>query len=419
MRLALLALGTRGDVQPCIALGLGLEKAGFELRFAAYADFEPFVTQHGLTFAPIAGNERELTQSEQGQELHETDRNPLRTMLQMSRMLQALPQAYWDSFWEACRGAEAILCLPSAPHGYHIAEKLGIPAITVSLSPLIGRTRKFPSPYLHTERRLGGLYNLATHVLFEQIIWHPFRPAFNKWRRQTLKLPPVPFAGPYARIQRQPILYGYSPAVMPPPPEWSDRIHVTGYWFLDRPADWKPPVDLVRFLQTGPPPVYVGFGSGSNREPEHITRLVLQALERVGQRGILLTGSGGLSHTTLPDTVFALDSAPFDWLFPQTAAVVHHGGAGTMAAALRAGVPAITIPSWLDQFVWGRQTAKLGVGPPLIPRQQLSVERLQAALGSAVGDQAMRARAAVLGETIRAEDGVAQAVQAVRHHLRA
>jgi UDP:flavonoid glycosyltransferase YjiC (YdhE family) len=202
--------------------------------------------------------------------------------------------------------------------------------------------------------------------------------------------------------------------VIPKPPDWDDRIHVTGYWFLDPADDWAPPSALLEFLQADPPPIYVGFGSMSSRKPEETADLILLALVRAKQRAIILSGWGGLHKADLPDTVFMVDSIPFSWLFPRVAAVVHHGGAGTTSAGLRAGVPSIVIPFFGDQPFWGQRVAELGVGPAPIPRRRLTVERLAQAIQEAVTDQTMRQRAAHLGSRIQAEDGIARAVAVVQ-----
>jgi UDP:flavonoid glycosyltransferase YjiC (YdhE family) len=209
------------------------------------------------------------------------------------------------------------------------------------------------------------------------------------------------------------VLYGYSPAVIPKPSDWNGQAHVTGYWFLDPVDDWTPPADLGEFLQAGAPPIFIGFGSMSTSNPAATTQLIVQALARTPQRAVLLSGWGGLHASDLPDTIYLLESAPFAWLFPRMAAVVHHGGAGTTSAGLRAGVPSIVIPFFADQPFWGRRVADLGVGPAPIPFKQLTPDRLARAIESAVTDQAMQQRATELGSTIRAEDGIAQAVRVI------
>jgi UDP:flavonoid glycosyltransferase YjiC (YdhE family) len=193
-------------------------------------------------------------------------------------------------------------------------------------------------------------------------------------------------------------------------------MKVTGYWFLDPPALWKPPAALVDFLQAGPPPVYVGFGSLPATSAEETTRLVVSALALSKQRGILLSGWGGLQQANVPDTVLMVESIPHSWLFPQMAAIVHHGGAGTTAASLRAGVPSMLIPFGIDQHFWAQRIVDLGVGPPPIPRGKLTSSGLAQAILAAVGDQDMRARAAKLGEHVRTEDGIGQAVEAFQDY---
>jgi UDP:flavonoid glycosyltransferase YjiC (YdhE family) len=266
---------------------------------------------------------------------------------------------------------------------------------------------------------LGGGYNWLTHVTFDQCTWQTVRLVHNYMRRKNLSLPPLS-GWPYDRLHGRPvpILYAYSSIVVPRPSDWDHWRHVTGYWFLDRASDWHPPGELVDFLESGSPPVYIGFGSVIHLSLE-VTDIVLEALARTGQRGLLLKGWGNLGNTNLPDGVFRIESVPHDWLFPRVAALVHHGGAGTTAAGLRAGIPSIVIPFNSDQPYWGRRIAELGVGPKPIPRKQLSAERLAAAITVATSDQGMQRRAAALGQRIRAEDGVAKAVEVFHRHLEA
>ena len=230
-------------------------------------------------------------------------------------------------------------------------------------------------------------------------------------RQDVLGLPSAPFFGPYrsSALEGQPVLYGFSPSVIPRPIDWDKDKKITGYWFLEEDA-WQPASNLVDFLNSGPAPIYIGFGSMSNRNPEETAELVIKAARLSEQRAILLSGWGGLHSNDLPDLVFLLNAVPHAWLFPRVAAVVHHGGAGTTAAGLRAGVPSIIIPFFGDQPFWGARVAESGVGPKPIPRKTLTAEKLAQALQAAVTNEAMRQRAATLGSRIRAEDGVASAV---------
>jgi sterol 3beta-glucosyltransferase len=209
------------------------------------------------------------------------------------------------------------------------------------------------------------------------------------------------------------VLQAFSRHVVPRPSDWPDSAVVTGYWFLDEGVDWTPPRELADFLDAGPPPVFVGFGSMAGRDPARTARTVLAAVARSGQRALIVSGWGGLRVDEPPPGVFVAESVPYDWLLPRVAAVVHHGGAGTTAAGLRAGKPTVVCPFVADQPFWGARVAALGVGPRPIPQRRLGEAELAAAILEAVGDAGMRDRAERLGAQIRAEDGVAAAVEVI------
>ncbi|MEM7346827.1 MAG: glycosyltransferase [Chloroflexota bacterium] len=414
--ITIIAIGTRGDVQPYVALGKALKAKGYTVRIAAQSNFQDFVTRHNLEFAPITGHAQQMLDGETGQALMSTGRNGLYYMYLLSKLLApTAKQGLLDS-WEACQGTDAIIFNLFGMAGYHIAEKLKIPAIGAYIYPM-SRTKAFPVIGSDLRVRLGGYYNWITYLVSEQVIWHTFRNVINQWRQETLNLPPMPFSGPYVQMnqQKMPILHAYSPAIVPTPTDWPDWLIVTGYWFLDENISWQPPETLIRFLEAGPPPVYVGFGSISNDKPQAMVELVIDALKQNGQRGILSRGWGGLNLDTaqpfLSDDIFVVDNVPHEWLFPQMAAVVHHGGAGTTSAGLRAGVPSVIIPFHLDQPFWGERIAALGVGPHPILHNKLSVDRLATAIKMATSDPTIKKNATAIGQQIRAENGLTKAIE--------
>jgi UDP:flavonoid glycosyltransferase YjiC (YdhE family) len=413
MRIVIVTTGTRGDVQPYVALGLGLQRAGHRVRLATHAAFREFVTGRGLDFAPIAGDPQGFMAHQEGLPPLNVSGNTLRFLRQYIR--EAMPlgwQALTDG-WNACQDADVIaFSLTGAVIGYHVAEKMGAPCYPAYLQNVIP-TRAFPS-YLSPVHTWGGTYNLLSYALFDQCLWQFMRPYLNELRQEALGLPPLPLEHPLERMRNQRLaqLCGFSAVVLPKPLKWGDWVHVTGFWFLDHLPGWRPPAGLVDFLESGPPPVCVGFGSTPSSNPEAMTALVLDALARTGLRGILVTGWGGLSNSDLPDEVYKIESIPYDWLFPRVTAVVHHGGVGTMSAALRAGVPSVAVPLFWDQPFWAHRLAALGAGPEPIPQKHLSAGRLAAAIEIAVGDEVIRTRAVALGRSLRAEDGVARAVEA-------
>ena len=213
------------------------------------------------------------------------------------------------------------------------------------------------------------------------------------------------------------MLSAYSPMIIPHPEDWSEDKHITGYFFLDSQADWQPSPELKSFLDAGDPPVYIGFGSMAGRNPEHLAKLALDALAQSGQRGLLNTGWGGLRTDQVPENVFVLEDAPHSWLFPRMAAVVHHGGAGTTAEGVRAGVPAVIVPFVFDQPFWGARVKALGLGPDPIPQKRLTADRLAHAIKIAVSDENIRQRANSYGEVIRAEDGVGNAIEVIKRYF--
>ena len=415
MRIAIIAPGSRGDVEPYVALGKGLKAAGHAVHLVTHEDFEGLVTGHGLTFWPIAGQVRDIAQSPE-MRAQLAGGKFLAIMSQMAREAQRGAVALAQAALAACQGVELVLGgIGGLFTGAAVAEKLGLPLLQAYYIPFTP-TRVYPSFLLPgLPAWLGGGANSLSYRAARQVMWQGFRAADARARRDVLGLPAAPFFGPFASpaTRGNPILYGFSPSVIPPAPDWDDSVHVTGYWFLEPAEEWNPPPALAAFLQSGPPPVYVGFGSMSSQDPEGTAELVLAALDQAGQRGVILSGWGGLQAANLPSSVLMVDSVPFSWLFPRMVAVVHHGGAGTTAAGLRAGVPSVVVPFFGDQPFWGQRVAELGVGPAPVRRQRLTVARLAQAIAQAVNDPAMRQRAAVLGAKIRAEDGVSRAVAVV------
>lgn len=414
MRIMIIATGSRGDVQPYVALGKGLKAAGHSVRLVTNEDFESLVNSHELEFYPLKGNVQAFLEDPETRKLLESGKF-LAINARSAKMLQSVALAWAEGGLVAAQGMDLLVAgVGGLFLGVSLAQKLKIPLLQAYIFPFTP-TKAFPAVlFPQSIAKLGGTVNRLSHHLFRQIMWQGSRKADGLARQQVLDLPTAPFWGDYnsVHLQRCPILYGLSPSVIPKPSDWRNT-HVTGYWFLDKAADWSPPRALLEFLDSGSPPVFIGFGSMTSRNPEETADLVLQAIALTGQRAILQSGWGGLSKRDLPDTVFMVDSIPHTWLFPRVAAVVHHGGAGTTAAGLRAGIPSIVIPFFGDQPFWGQRVAELGVGTSPIPRKDLTAERLAKAIQQAMNDPVMRQRAADLGAKIQAEDGVANAVATV------
>jgi UDP:flavonoid glycosyltransferase YjiC (YdhE family) len=416
----MIAFGTRGDVQPFIALGKGLQASGHQVRLVASVNFKSWIEAHGLEVAVSEVDVQAMMVTGDGLKWVEHGNSPLRQVRIMKRLFHTIGWQMMFDAWQAVQDADAIVTsFTSDVYGGSIAEKLGIRHISAIMQPALVATRDgraisagAPNP--------NGL-SLANYLIGKWIIeplpWRLVNNSINRFRQEVLGLPRQTADAYHAVRQRILTLHGYSPHVAPPAADWPPSFHTTGYWFLDEDTEWQLPAGLRTFLDAGPKPVYVGFGSMTGRDPHALTQLLLAAIEQSGQRAVLLSGWAGLGRLPLPDTVFCIEAAPHNLLFPHMAAVVHHGGCGTTGEGLRAGVPTVIVPHLGDQVFWGQRVAALGVGARPIPRPKLTAERLASAIRRVVSDNMMCYRAANLGELIRAERGVETAVGLVNQYL--
>jgi sterol 3beta-glucosyltransferase len=417
MRVTIFAAGSRGDIQPCIMLGKELQQAGFRVTLAAPENFSQFIQGHNLRFHPLRGDVQQIMAGETGRSFMENgSANPIVQIRAMRTMLGPIAMSMAEDVFEACRDTDALISLAVfAPLAKSIVEIHGIPLINIEPTPLLP-TRAFPAPGWPVQRNLGWLHNRISGFAMLQVIWLWYRPFVNSFR-QRFGLPLYTPASFYNILNSTPLLGAYSSNVIPHPPDWPESVHITGYWLADTHLEWRPTGELETFLDAGDPPVYVGFGSMAGSHPEQLATLVLEALAKSSQRGLLFTGWGGMRTMSVPDSVFVIDSAPHSWVFPRMAAVVHHGGAGTTAEGLRAGIPSVILPFVVDQPFWGRRVRTLGVGPEPIPMKKLTADRLADAIHIAVTQPEIKKRSARLGEAIRAEEGVGNAVRIVKQYL--
>ena len=411
----MIAPGSRGDIQPYIALGQGLHRAGHTVRIVTNKDFKELVTSYGLEIWPVDINiqaalqSRETSAAVEGGGLVASFRKLAELAGSGARMLVQVGL-------EAAHDADLIISgFGGILVGASLAEKLGLPFIQAYNVPLTP-TAAFPGvlfpwmsvwPYSISHR--------LSHELTRQVVWQSARAAGDRARRELLNLPSAPLAGMFdSKIFRSgPVLYGFSPSVLPRPSDWEENVHVTGYWFAGEPDAWEPAPELLDFLEDGPAPVYVGFGSMSSEKPAETMRLILDALGTHNWRLIVHSGWAGLESASLPENVLVVGSVPHSWLFPRVSAIVHHGGAGTTAAAFRAGVPSVGVPFHGDQPFWADLTYKLGVGTKPISRRKLTAGGLATAIQRALEDEQLRQRAAELGNRVSMEDGITRAVEII------
>lgn len=405
MRIAIQTLGTRGDVQPYIALARRLIARGHSVQLSAPAQFEAMLGAYAVPFVPLPGEFLAMMDTPEGKAAIAGGQG-FSAGFKLLKHVRPMMRRLLDAEWAASQAFEPDLIVyhPKSIAAPHIAERLGVPSALASPLPGFTPTGAFPSPMLPF--RSLGLLNRPSHLLAIRGADLLFAKLLGEWRHTSLGLP-----GRARPRAPKATLYAYSPHVVPVPADWGAGVHVTGYWFLDSP-EWQPPPDLASFLEAKPAPVYIGFGSMPGLDPTSMSAIAAEALARTGKRGLLAAGGGALQAGGHAPNLHFLESAPHDRLFPLVSAVVHHGGAGTTGAALRAGKPTALCPFFGDQPFWARRVAELGVGPAALDRRTLTAERLAAAL-LAMDDADMRQRAATLGEQIRGEDGPAEAVAVI------
>lgn len=386
------------------------------MSIATFPEFEGFVRGRGLEFRPISGDPEDILG-----DLAQGGVQPVSLLRLLGGSVEPLLEKNFAECLQACRDAEVVIYSQLAFFGQMVAEALDVPAIGAGLQPILSRTSRFPSAIMPVRPGLDGAvsrpYNRMSYKAAEQLLWQPLRGSVNRVRQSVLGLAPLPLDGPFRRSRDEgwPVLYGWSPSLLPKPPDWPKNLSVTGHWYLERSAGWEPPSGLVDFLQSGPPPVCVGFGSTMLAEPAKTSGIVLEALRRSGKRAVLLSGRGGLGDGNLSDEIFVADEIPHEWLLPRVQAFVHHASAGSTAAAIRAGVPSVAVPFYGDQTLCAALIERAGAGARL-PAARLSSEKLAAALRWAIAEE-NAAGALTLGERVRAEDGIDRAVSTLHDYL--
>ncbi|MER7690929.1 glycosyltransferase [Streptomyces sp. NPDC097610] len=398
------AAGSRGDVQPCLALGRALLRRGDTVRILASLRYRRLITEAGLDLHPLPVDPVEIVESAEGQELLAGRRNPVAFIRHMDRVLRPRMMSMLEETQIGAKGADLVLAPTFSFLGLHLSEYLQVPHAVIHFQPS-QPTKVFPHPFAPAARMLGGVGNRLSFGAVDLGSWMVFRRFVNAWRRESLGLPELSLPAPFRPVRQAPVLCAFSPAVVPRPSDWGRNVHVTGFWHHDQPL-WTPPRRLLAFLSDGPPPVYVGFGSMKTGDPEATDALVRTALRRANLRGVL-PGDPATSE----DDILVVGDTPHDWLFPRMAAVVHHGGAGTTASALRAGRPSVICPFFGDQPYWAARVHELGAGPVPLPVRKLTVAALVDRLHALTRHAPYTETARRLGRDLEAEDGVAQACQ--------
>ncbi len=420
MNIAILTYGSRGDVQPFLPLSVKLISRGHHVKLAAPSRFKNLVESYGITFIPLPGDPADAIPkiTAGGQNIFTMLGEGLRHAFEVGAPVFRQSE-------EACKGADLIIhAFSHAVYGHTLARELNIPDIHIQTFPMFAPTSDYPSVVLPDLKNRS--LNYFTHLAGIKIIWWLSLFGYEYIRRRA-GLPkrklyfPFDENPPFDKLRtslRPPtlILCAWSPSLLPPSAEWTANIRGTGFFFFDETESYQPPAELQNFLSAGDAPICVSFGSMVNRDAKRIDEIIRESLRRTNHRGIILSGWGMVNQPPSSDLLY-LESAPHDWLLPRCKMIVHHGGAGTVSAGLRAGIPQVVVPFMTDQPFWARRVYAAGVSPKPILVKRLTVERLTQAITEA-NQEAIHARAGALGQVVRKENGVERAEELIEAHMR-
>ena len=408
-RIALVTIGTQGDVQPYLALAMALRDRGYSVVLGASEEFEGMVTDHGIEFHSLGPSIQAFLMQSRFE--NAMSQSMLINGPSLLRQGQQIVDTAARHAWNMCQGADALILNMNTSFGIDIAEALHIPALMVALQPL-NSTSEFPL-CIYYGADFGPAFNRLTYTAMtvQQIYYNLPR---NKLRRELMGLESRKKGGFFRNTDGTPLttLYAYSDVISPRPRDWPKSAIVSGYWTLKDQSSWQPSAEFQKFLSEGDAPVYIGFGSmpfGAERN----TQILKEAVKQWGGRAVVARGWGGINPSDLPDTIFAIEKAPHDKLFKYVSAVVHHGGAGTTSAGLHLGRPTFVVPQTVDQPYWGRRVFELGCGPKPVRLRKLTPEILAGALADLSTNEAYRKNASALAEKLHAEDGTSVAIKVI------
>lgn len=411
MKILILAEGMRGEMQPCLTLAGAMEAAGHRAAIIGLTRWpSPYISESGVSFTPVGSDGAAKSMQTVAPRLTVGGIRGTLARAELARRVRPVLTATLDEVWAAARdGADLVAYVPGILAGQQVAERLGVPAVVITLNPQFVPPADTARPPWPGRVPMASILNRVSYAAFTL----PHKRPTRAWRERTLQLPPRrgdndPWRRPDGVLA--PVLAAYSRHVVPVS-EDARRLEVTGFWLSGIPAGWQPPPALVEFIGRGDPPVYVGFGSMHMADPGKTWQTVLQAIETARMRAVIAIGWSGGDVATAGKNVYVTDQVPHGWLFPQVAAVVHHGGAGTTGAALAAGRPQVICPWFYDQPFWADRMRQCGVAGTAAPLRRHTAATLAAAIREAGSDESMLRRAEILGQAARAENGTEAAVK--------
>ena len=407
MKIVVVCWGSTGDVYPVLALSERLLERGHQVRVCSPTLYREKVLELGAEFYEI-GVAFDLAEFHRAMDAIIPKRDPTAMLrLIVEEGIVRRGERWYRDCLTAMKGFDIAICHSVDIPGQEAAMRNEIPWFTVTYCPGFIKSLDFaPYPFPNW----GRTFNAIVWKLVQLRLAPSIDALFNQFIASVGGAP-----------RRSVALEGmYSPhlnliaasAVLCPPADFPPNHKFTGVWHLVSRA-YDPPSELVAFLEGGPPPVIITFGSMGGSNGRETTEILIDAVRKTSQRAIIQAGWGQLGTPETLSDIYCAEYIPHQWLFPQGCCIVHHGGAGTTASACRAKVPSVVVAHHADQPYWGKLLSDLGVAPRHLHRRNLTVERLAKRIQQVLETPSMTARAQVLGEKIEAEDGLTAAVEMI------
>ncbi|MBQ8202437.1 MAG: glycosyltransferase family 1 protein [Clostridia bacterium] len=414
MKITMITIGSTGDVRPYMLLGRELKRRGHDVTVAAFAPFEDMIRNAGLQFFPISGDVVDLMNH-----LMKPGAVGVSYLREAEKAISKVAPLLLRDLIRAAEGAEAMVCNFFGTMYYSVAEKYGIPCVQTHFFPMD------PNPLMPISSapfpHLGRWWNRLSYRVGYLLISLLEKRYLTDWRKENgLKVRGLRTKPDYScKGHRIPAIYATSPLLMPRPDNWDEHIYMSGFWWDESTCEFAPPQELMRFLQSGGKPIYIGFGSMVSGNMDETFQTVREAVEKSGVRAIIATGWAGEKQPVNTEQIFYADYVPHDWLFGHVSAAVHHGGAGTTASSLRAGLPTLVVPFGGDQPFWGERVYAAGCGPKPVPRDGMTAAQLAEALRDLADNAEYRRNAEAMGAAMRQEHGLQRAAGIIEQEIAA
>ena len=419
MRITLITSGSRGDVEPYVALAEGLRDSGHIVTIATEARYETFILERRLKFFSIPGDTIAAINSPEGHKALNKKNNTESFFNHLTNASAPMATEIILHCLEACKNAEHIICTHFSLHtGYFLSQQLGIPFSMASVNPMVScetsefHNMMFPLGPSWLPGFADRTYNSFSHKTVRELWWKSYRNIYTGAWKSACNIT-LPASDPLKTVKQPLSLFGYSPSVLKKPKDWSNNHHVCGYWLLKADDNWTVPTELEKFINEGTQPIYIGFGSMNNSMLKNgeVENLILDTVARTKQRAVILKQGLNFEAGQIADNIFATGPVPFKYLFQKMKLLVHHGGAGTTALGLEAGIPSVLTPLIVDQRFWAWRAEKIGVAPAPLHWHGVTSAKLASAINNWVDNNAAKKRSEELGEKLQRENGVETAVR--------